>query len=78
MRSGSSTTTSGNSRRGSVIQKYLPPDPRPSKADPDERERRKQHEKEHGGFDWTDGVELALAGAVTLFGIEKALSKGKK
>lgn len=77
-RSSSNSNSTNTSRKNSIVQKYMPPDFRPSKADREEREKRKQHEKECGGFDWSHGVELALVGAAAAFGIEKALSKSQK
>lgn len=51
------------------------PDPRPGKADPEQRAKRKQHEKEHPHFQMQEfalkaGV-LALLGAVAVFPWEK-------
>lgn len=86
----SSRQSSGGSKSGRSSRKNsfvprpsLPLDPRPSKSDPEARQLRKSHEKQYGGFDWTDGVELLCIGAVALFSIDKALdqkgasSKGK-
>jgi hypothetical protein len=73
-RRGSNRSSNRSSRKNSLIPKAsLPLDPRPSRSDPIERERRKLYEKKYGGFDWTDGLELLCVGAVALFGIDKAL-----
>ncbi|KAJ6441501.1 NACHT and TPR domain protein [Purpureocillium lavendulum] len=54
------------------------PDPRPSRADPEHRNHRKTKEKEHGGFDWGEGIALALIGATALFSIDRQLEKKRR
>lgn len=39
------------------------------------REARRAREKENHGFDWGDGIVLALVGAATILSVEKSLSK---
>lgn len=56
----------------------MPPDYRPSRADPDARRERLSKEHEAGGFDWTPGFVLALMGAATLFSVEKSLVRRQK
>ena len=58
--------------------RIVPPDPRPSRADPHHRGHRKSKEKECGGFDWTQGVALVLIGATAAFSIDKTLAKKRK
>jgi hypothetical protein len=58
------------------------PDPRPSKADAEQRAKRKQHEKEHPHFAMQEfgmkaGV-LALMGALTLYPWEKKIEEHKR
>ncbi|KAL5089828.1 hypothetical protein Trisim1_004944 [Trichoderma cf. simile WF8] len=61
-----------------IWEKFVPPDYRPSRADPDARRERLSKEHEAGGFDWTPGFVLALMGAATLFSVEKSLVKRQK
>lgn len=56
----------------------MPPDYRPSRADPDARRERLSKEHESEGFDWTQGFVLALMGAATLFSVEKSLVRRQK
>ncbi|KAK4095605.1 hypothetical protein PCL_01832 [Purpureocillium lilacinum] len=57
------------------VGRMAPPDPRPSRADPHHRSHRKSKEKESGGFDWGEGIALALIGATALFSIDRHLEK---
>ncbi|KAJ9162163.1 hypothetical protein NKR19_g1479, partial [Coniochaeta hoffmannii] len=52
-----------------------PPDPRPSKAHPEHRARRKELEKKHGGYEWVPYLGLALTGLVLAFNVEKDVEK---
>ncbi|KAK4080463.1 hypothetical protein Trihar35433_1568 [Trichoderma harzianum] len=61
-----------------IWEKFVPPDYRPSRADPDARRERLSKEHEAGGFDWTPGFVLALMGAATLFSVEKSLVRRQK
>ncbi|KAL7962861.1 hypothetical protein V8C34DRAFT_126537 [Trichoderma compactum] len=61
-----------------IWEKFVPPDYRPSRADPDARRERLSKEHESEGFDWTPGFVLALMGAATLFSVEKSLIKRQK
>ncbi|WQF80364.1 hypothetical protein CDEST_05378 [Colletotrichum destructivum] len=54
---------------------FLPPDPRPWKAEPESRKQRKEFEKEAGGFDWGQALALGLIGATVVFGIDKSLRR---
>ncbi|RFU73226.1 hypothetical protein TARUN_9028 [Trichoderma arundinaceum] len=74
-------STSGrrsSSISATVLEKFLPPDFRPSQADPEARHHRLTKEKECEGFDWTPGVVLALVGATALFSVERSLIKRQK
>lgn len=55
-----------------------PPDPRPSKAHPVQRARRKELEKKHGGYEWVPYLGLALTGLVLAFNVEKDVEKCEK
>lgn len=55
-----------------------PPDPRPSKAHPVHRARRKELEKKHGGYEWVPYLGLALTGLVLAFNVEKDVEKCEK
>ncbi|KAL7949862.1 hypothetical protein V8C42DRAFT_308806 [Trichoderma barbatum] len=69
----------GSSKRSSSLwERVLPPDFRPSQADPEARHHRLCKEKECEGFDWTPGVVLALMGAAALFSVERSLIKRQK
>ncbi|KAK2613492.1 hypothetical protein N8I77_000404 [Diaporthe amygdali] len=52
----------------------LPPDPRPSKAHPEMRARRKQLEKEHG-YGWVPPVVLGLLGLTLAYDVTKDVEK---
>ncbi|PTB63996.1 hypothetical protein BBK36DRAFT_1125156 [Trichoderma citrinoviride] len=71
-------STASTSSSGRIWERILPPDFRPSQADPDERHRRRSKEKECEGFDWTPGVVLALLGAAALFNHERSLVRRRK
>lgn len=47
-------------------------------TNPQERSVRKEAEKECGGFDWSDGLELTLLSAIALFGIDRELEHRAK
>ncbi|OIW32186.1 hypothetical protein CONLIGDRAFT_259749 [Coniochaeta ligniaria NRRL 30616] len=55
-----------------------PPDPRPSKAHPEHRAKRKELEKKHGGYEWVPYLGLALTGLVLAFDVEKDVEKREK
>ncbi|ROW15229.1 hypothetical protein VPNG_02908 [Cytospora leucostoma] len=55
-------------------RKYLPPDPRPSRAHPEHRAHRKQLEKEHG-YGWVPPVVLGLLGITLAFDVTKDVEK---
>lgn len=55
----------------------LPPDPRPSKAHPEERARRKQLEKEHG-YGWVPPVVLGLLGLTLAYDVTQDVQKYEK
>lgn len=55
-----------------------PPDPRPSKAHPEHRKRRKELEEKHGGYEWVPYLGLALTGLVLAFNVEKDVAKCEK
>ncbi|KAL7915643.1 hypothetical protein GGI35DRAFT_2464 [Trichoderma velutinum] len=65
-------------RSRGLWEKFIPPDYRPSKADPDARRERLNKEHETEAFDWTHGFVLALMGAATLFSVEKSLVRRQK
>ncbi|EGR48022.1 uncharacterized protein TRIREDRAFT_122187 [Trichoderma reesei QM6a] len=77
-RRNSSTGNNSNSNAGRLWERVLPPDFRPSQADPDERRRRRLKEKECEGFDWTPGIVLGLLGAAALFNHERSLVRRRK
>lgn len=56
---------------------FLPPDPRPSKAHPEERQRRKQLEKEHG-YGWVPPVVLGLIGLTLAYDVTRDVEKCEK
>ncbi|KAI7784784.1 hypothetical protein LA080_009103 [Diaporthe eres] len=56
---------------------FLPPDPRPSKAHPEERARRKQLEKEHG-YGWVPPVVLGLLGLTLAYDVTRDVEKYEK
>ncbi|KAK4450647.1 hypothetical protein QBC34DRAFT_459722 [Podospora aff. communis PSN243] len=52
------------------------PDPRPSKANPEHRNLRKEWEKQHSNaFEWIELVGLALTGLAVAFDVERDLRK---
>lgn len=53
---------------------FLPPDPRPSKAHPEERARRKKLEKEHG-YGWVPPVVLGLLGLTLAYDVTRDVEK---
>lgn len=55
----------------------LPLDPRPSKAHPEERQRRKQLEKEHG-YGWVPPVVLGLIGLTLAYDVTRDVEKCEK
>ena len=55
----------------------LPPDPRPSRAHPEERARRKQLEKEHG-YEWVPPVVLGLLGLTLAYDVTRDVEKYEK
>jgi hypothetical protein len=55
--------------------KWLLPDMRPSKANPEHRAARKQLENENPGFDWTPCLLLALLGFSFLVDVEKDVKR---
>lgn len=55
----------------------LPLDPRPSKAHPEERARRKQLEKEHG-YGWVPPVVLGLLGLTLAYDVTRDVEKYEK
>lgn len=55
----------------------LPLDPRPSKAHPEERARRKQLEKEHG-YGWVPPVVLGLLGLTLAYDVTRDVEKCEK
>ncbi|EON96600.1 hypothetical protein UCRPA7_7908 [Phaeoacremonium minimum UCRPA7] len=54
-------------------RRFAPPDPRPSKADPHHRAKRKELEKDH--FEWVPGVILGLMGVTLMMNVEKQVEK---
>lgn len=56
---------------------FLPPDPRPSKAHPEMRARRKQLEKEHG-YGWVPPVVLGLLGLTLAYDVTRDVEKYEK
>lgn len=55
----------------------LPPDPRPSKAHPEERAKRKALEKEHG-YGWVPPVVLGLIGLTLAYDVTRDVEKCEK
>lgn len=68
----------GRSSSLGILERVLPHDFRPSKADPEARLHRLQKEKECPGFDWTPGLVLGLIGAAALFNHERSLIRRQK
>lgn len=56
---------------------FIPPDPRPSKANAEERARRKQLEKEHG-YGWVPPVVLGLLGLTLAYDVTRDVEKYEK
>lgn len=79
-RTTSSSSPSSRSKRHSHETSILPSpvDLLPSHSDPRERPSRKDRERRSGGFDWGDGIALALIGAVTVFSVDKALESRRE
>ncbi|OTA01724.1 hypothetical protein A9Z42_0020480 [Trichoderma parareesei] len=78
---GNSSNNNNNSNSNSnarLWERVLPPDFRPSQANPDERRRRRLKEKDCEGFDWTPGIVLGLLGAAALFNYERSLVRRRK
>ncbi|PTB42805.1 uncharacterized protein TrAFT101_001388 [Trichoderma asperellum] len=68
----------GRSSSLGILERVLPHDFRPSKADPEARIHRLQKEKECPGFDWTPGLVLGLIGAAALFNHERSLIRRQR
>ncbi|KAH8127305.1 hypothetical protein ACSS6W_001241 [Trichoderma asperelloides] len=68
----------GRSSSLGFLERVLPHEFRPSKADPEARLHRLQKEKECPGFDWTPGLVLGLIGAAALFNHERSLIRRQK
>ncbi|KAL7810390.1 hypothetical protein V8C26DRAFT_239300 [Trichoderma gracile] len=77
-RGGDRRSSTGSSSNARIWERVLPPDFRPSQADPEERHRRRSKEKECEGFDWTPGIVLGLLGAAALFNHERSLVRRRK
>ncbi|KAF3767845.1 hypothetical protein M406DRAFT_321745, partial [Cryphonectria parasitica EP155] len=58
-------------------RKFLPPDPRPSKAHPEHRRIRKELEKEHG-YGWVPPVILGLIGIGLAYDVTKDVEKAEE
>lgn len=56
---------------------FLPPDPRPSRANAEQRARRKQLEKEHG-YGWVPPVVLGLLGLTLAYDVTRDVEKCEK
>ncbi|PSR76544.1 hypothetical protein BD289DRAFT_172418 [Coniella lustricola] len=54
--------------------RFLPPDPRPSKAHPEHRRRRKELEKEHN-YEWVPPIILGLLGITLAYDVTKDVAK---
>ena len=55
----------------------LPPDPRPSRAHPEQRAHRKKLEKEHG-YGWVPPVLLGLLGLTLAYDVTKDVEKAEE
>lgn len=58
-------------------KRFLPPDPRPSKAHPEHRKLRKELEKEHG-YEWLPPIILGLLGITLAFDVTKDVAKAEE